>query len=96
MQLPFIKDGWDIEYQYMYGTDLLVAPVTNPEETEWTVYLPGEGQGWVWLWDRTETVRPGKMSVIVEAPWGLTPVFYKVDSPWTDLFRQIRDEFNLI
>ena len=29
------------EYQYMFGDDLLVAPVTEPDVTEWNVYLPG-------------------------------------------------------
>ena len=28
----------------MYGDDLLVAPVTEPEVIEWTVYLPGPDQ----------------------------------------------------
>ena len=29
------------EYQYMFGDDLLVAPVTEPGVDEWNVYLPG-------------------------------------------------------
>ena len=29
------------DYQYMFGDDLLVAPVTEPGIMEWTVYLPG-------------------------------------------------------
>ena len=28
----------------MYGDDLLVAPVTEPEVVEWTVYLPGQDE----------------------------------------------------
>ena len=28
----------------MYGDDLLVAPVTEPDVDQWTVYLPGVDQ----------------------------------------------------
>ena len=30
------------DYQYMFGDDILVAPVTEPRVAEWTVYLPGK------------------------------------------------------
>ena len=80
----------------MYGPDLLVAPVTEPGLESWDVYLPGAGQGWVWLWDETEAVVQGQSTVTVQAPIGMTPVFYKEGSVWTDLFRQIRDEFTLL
>ena len=30
------------DYQYMFGDDLLVAPVTEPGVDQWTVYLPGK------------------------------------------------------
>ena len=80
----------------MFGSDLLVAPVTEPEQTMWEVYLPGQGQDWIWLWDTEETLRPGLNKVVVEAPLGLTPVFYKAESAWAELFRQIRNEFNLL
>ena len=94
----FLAVAWDIEYEYMYGPDLLVAPVTEPNVTTWEVYLPAaaDGNNWVWLWDDAETFRPGGINVKVEAPLGLTPVFYKAGSEWTELFRQIRDEFNLL
>ena len=29
------------DYQYMFGDDLLVAPVTEPNVDKWRVYLPG-------------------------------------------------------
>ena len=29
-----------IQYQYLYGPDLLVAPVVDPEVSVWNVYFP--------------------------------------------------------
>lgn len=39
---------WEFPYQYLFGDDLLVAPVTEPGADRWRVYLPrGE---WVDAW----------------------------------------------
>ncbi|MEO5891520.1 MAG: hypothetical protein ABIQ31_14810 [Ferruginibacter sp.] len=32
-------------YQYMFGKWLLVAPVTEPDVAEWSVYLPKQAGG---------------------------------------------------
>ena len=43
--LDFEEDypgSYNNDYQYMFGDDILVAPVTEPRVTEWTVYLPGK------------------------------------------------------
>ena len=34
------------KYEYMFGPDLLVSPVTEPGVTEWTTYLPASEHGW--------------------------------------------------
>ena len=34
------------KYEYMFGPDLLVSPVTEPGVTEWTTYLPVNKGGW--------------------------------------------------
>ncbi|MBO7379167.1 MAG: glycosyl hydrolase family 31 [Bacteroidales bacterium] len=34
------------KYEYMFGPDLLVCPVTEPGVTEWRVYLPKQPGGW--------------------------------------------------
>jgi alpha-D-xyloside xylohydrolase len=34
------------KYEYMFGPDLLVCPVTEPGVTEWRVYLPKQQGGW--------------------------------------------------
>ena len=43
--LDFEEDypgSYNNDYQYMFGDDLLVAPVTEPAMSEWKVYLPGK------------------------------------------------------
>jgi hypothetical protein len=40
----FDQKTFDIDYEYMFGDDLLVAPVTEPDMKAWTVYLPGNDQ----------------------------------------------------
>ena len=34
------------EHEYMFGRSLLVNPVTEPNVTEWTTYLPRHAGGW--------------------------------------------------
>ena len=84
----------ECQYEYLYGEDLLVAPVVVEGAEEREVYLPGP-QSWVYLWDGAETVLRGPTTTTVEAPLGQTPVFYRLGSTWTDLFRQIYEQYNL-
>lgn len=39
-------ESWDIEDEYMFGPDVLVAPVLYTGETERKVYLPEGKYGW--------------------------------------------------
>ena len=34
------------ECEYMFGPSLLVSPITEPDVTEWTTYLPRHAAGW--------------------------------------------------
>lgn len=79
------------DYEYMYGNELLVAPVLDPGLTEWPVYLP-QGEVWVHLWTQEET--EGGREVLVPAPLGHTPVFYRKGSSWTALFQDIATRFS--
>ncbi len=82
-------------YEYMYGPDLLVAPVIEDGAEEREVYLPGP-ETWIFLWDVDEEIElEGPMTVTVTAPMGQTPVFYKYDSEWRNLFRTLAIEFAL-
>ena len=42
---------YDIQYQYMYGPDLIVAPVLLEGVEKWRVYLPGS-ETWISLYDK--------------------------------------------
>ena len=34
------------KYEYMFGPELLISPVTEPGVTEWKTYLPKNKGGW--------------------------------------------------
>ena len=75
---------YDIQYEYLLGPDMLVAPVYLADQTEREVYLP-EGE-WIHLWTEAEY---GKGTHTVEAQLGDTPVFYKKNSEFAPLFAEI-------
>lgn len=70
-----------VKYQYMYGPDLLVAPVIKKGKKKWRVYLPSDR--WVHLWSGKEF---GGGWVTVESPIGEPPVFYRSGTDWKELF----------
>lgn len=76
------------QFEYLYGRDLLVAPVWQASQEEWQVYLPEEE--WVHLW--SGTVYQGGIYKI-PAPLGQIPVFYRRDSQWASLFEEIRAKY---
>ena len=39
-------EALDQKYEYMFGPALLVSPVTEPDVTSWTTYLPKAQGGW--------------------------------------------------
>ena len=70
--------------QYLYGRDLLVAPVIKPQSRRWKVELPGDD--WVHLWSGREY---GSGRCRIPAPPGEPPVFYRKNSEFAGLFRQL-------
>ncbi|MFP3126135.1 alpha-glucosidase [Ectobacillus funiculus] len=78
------EKAYDIQYQYLYGQDLLVAPVHQEDQTEWEVYLPEDE--WIHVWSGKE-YKDG--TVTVQSPVGYPPVFYRKKSEWKDLFSQL-------
>jgi alpha-glucosidase len=88
--LHFEEDAhtYTIQDAYLYGPDLLVAPVWQAGKAEWSTYLP-EGADWVHVWSDRSFV--GGQEVTVEAPFGQSPVFYRVGSESADLFAGLRN-----
>lgn len=78
----------DIQDQYLYGADMLVAPVVFAEQLERSVVLP-DGQ-WRHLWSG-DNYTGG--THIIHAPTGCPPVFYRQDSAHAPLFASITGEF---
>lgn len=77
-------------YSYMLGWDMVVCPVVEQGALTRRVWLPaGE---WVHLWSG-ETFARG--SHTVGAPMGEPPVFYRAESMYAELFREISGKFAL-
>ena len=81
------EESYDIQYQYLLGRDLLVAPVHQQGVSTWNVYLP-EDQ-WIHVWSGR------KFSggwVEVDAPLGQPPVFYRENSAQAELLAGLRSQ----
>ncbi|RJT26500.1 alpha-glucosidase [Chakrabartia godavariana] len=74
-----------VQDQYLYGADLLVAPVIEEAAIRRTVVLPGDTP-WRHVWSGTD-FPPGTHDVA--APLGQPPVFYRPDSAFAGLFAQL-------
>lgn len=74
---------YSIQYQYLFGRDLLVAPVYHEGKTSWSVYLPKDE--WIHLWSG-KSFTGGDIEI--EAQLGYPPVFYRKNSESIELFEQ--------
>jgi alpha-glucosidase (family GH31 glycosyl hydrolase) len=76
-----------LEYQFMVGPELMVAPVLDPGEDSVEIYFP-TGK-WVHLWtgERCGSLQRG-LSETIPAPIGEPAVFYKEDSAEGTRFRE--------
>ena len=81
--------------QFMVGTELMVAPVTDPGTNEVSAYLP-TGK-WVHLWSGQVYGETGRgTTVTVPAPSGQPGVFYKSGSPVGEQFIENLKEEGLL
>ena len=71
---PEDKVCWETEDQYMFGPDVLVAPVMEMGARQRSVYLPA---GLSWTEAKTGKCYPGGSRVTVDAPLSVIPVFVR-------------------
>lgn len=69
--------AWDVDDQYMFGPDVLVAPVIEENAVQRSVYLPA-GATWTNVWN--EERFEGGQTVVVDAPIDIIPLFTKNDA----------------
>ena len=74
LEFPDEVPAWEVADEYMFGPDVLVAPVTSQGATTREVYLP-EGAAWLDAW----TGEPVKQNgwVTAEAPLTRIPVYLR-------------------
>ena len=77
IDFPEDPDCETIEDQFMFGPEIMVAPVLCEGAREREVYLPS-GVEWINAWDGT--VHPGGQRITAHAPLETIPVFLKKDS----------------
>lgn len=77
--------AYTLKYQYLFGRDLLVAPVYEQNRSDWTLWLPEDR--WIHVWSG-EAYSGG--DVTVAAPIGKPPVFYRANSEWAALFASLQ------
>ncbi|WP_340114545.1 glycoside hydrolase family 31 protein [Maribellus mangrovi] len=81
--MPFMRAMWlhypddDIAKrngrQYLWGRDLLIAPVFEPDAKQWEVYLP-EGKWYDWF---TNTVHDGSQTITKKVKLSVMPIYVR-------------------
>jgi alpha-glucosidase len=81
-------ETYGLQFQYMLGSDVIVAPVIREGTKELSLYLP-EGE-WIHLWTG-KCFGKGRNTVAV--PMGYPAVFWKKGSSRADVFEAIRRKY---
>jgi sulfoquinovosidase len=88
LHYPDDRTTFTIQDQYLYGADLMVAPVIEEGALARRVYLPGDATSvWRHLWSGADF--PSGWHDVAAAI-GDPPVFYRPDSSFADLFASLR------
>ncbi len=73
-EYPEEKECWFVDNEYLFGSDILVAPVCYAKTTRRKVYLPGDC---IWIELETNKEYLGRSWVEIDAPLDSIPVFIK-------------------
>ncbi len=82
LEFPGEEPAWEVRDEYMFGPDVLVAPVTAHGARERDVYLP-EGASWLDAWTGERLERSGW--VRANAPLERIPVYLREGGGFRDL-----------
>jgi alpha-D-xyloside xylohydrolase len=74
VEFPEDPKSWTVDDAYLFGRDLLVAPVLEAGARSWDVYLP-KGATWRDAWTGEE--HEGGQTVTVPAPLDRIPLFLR-------------------
>ena len=74
---PSDDSAWDIEDEYMFGDQLLIAPVMEPGLRKRSVYLPRSS---AWKNHFDQEIYEGGQTVTVDTPLSVIPCFIKQDA----------------
>ena len=85
LHYPDQAELWTVQDQFLYGADLLVAPVIEEAAVLRRVVLPGEGL-WRHVWSGKNFMAG---SHEIAAPIGAPPVFYRPESAFAALFANL-------
>jgi alpha-D-xyloside xylohydrolase len=73
-EFPADRDCWELKDEYMFGSDILVAPIVHENSTSRAVYLP-KGAAWTSLHDGKAF--EGGQTVQIDAPLDVIPAFLR-------------------
>ena len=73
-EFPEDLNTWELDTQYMYGPDILAAPIVEPHTFKRKVYLP---EGSTWTNAHTGEILNGGQWTEAEAPIDSMPVFLR-------------------
>jgi alpha-glucosidase len=73
LNYPADPRGWTLGYEFLWGDDLLVAPVTREGARAWPVYLPAGG--WYDFW--TGARHEGPAGITLDAPLDRLPLLVR-------------------
>ena len=75
-EFPQDPAAYNVDDQYLFGPDYLVAPVTAQGATSRSVVFPAGAQ-WQSVWDAT-VVESGGQTKVVQAPINVIPVYRRM------------------
>ena len=74
-EFPNDKTAWEVDDEYTFGSDLLVAPIINENQYSRQVYLPDEGTEWENAWTGEKYM--GGQKITCDAPIDKIPLFIR-------------------